>query len=438
MTRISALPVFAFGLLLSAQSGVQAQDYMSLPAALDRLATGNRQMRMAEFEKKKAQADMHQTDALFLPQVSAAYQGLVTNNPLNAFGFLLQQGGISQQSFDPERLNSPGITRNYAGSMEVKVPIVNVDLYYARKGAKMAKQAYGYKASYTAERMAFEVKRAYTALQFAYQSKAILDSTLTDVRQICQNVKHFRAQGLVQQSDVMNAEVQVNTVETALAKAANGIADASDGLRILLGTYSEEATPYTVDALAAAAYAGHSPANIANRGDIKAIQAGAEAAKMMERSAKTGFLPRLNAFGSYMFNDPSLFGFNKGGYLAGISLNWNLFDGNQQRSKSQKAKAEQRWQEENLKAYVEQSLSEIGRNERELEQLALEIQKQQASVAQAGEALRVTTNRHKEGLASTTDLLMSQAQYSRHRLEQAEAVMKYNIAVYYNELITNK
>ncbi len=438
MTRISALPVFALGLLLSAQVGVQAQDYMSLPAALNQLAAGNRQMRIAEFERKKAQADMHQTDALFLPQVSAAYQGLVTDNPLNAFGFLLQQGGVTQQSFDPARLNSPGITRNYAGGVEVKMPIVNMDLYYARKGAKQAEQAYRHKASYTAARMAFEVKRAYTALQFAYLSKAIIDSTLTDVRQICQDVKNFRAQGLVQLSDVMNAEVQVNIVESALAKAENGIADASDGLRILLGTYGGKAAPYTVDPLTAAAYAGHTPDNLADRSDIKAMQAGAEAAKMMEKSSKMGLLPRLNAFGSYMFNDRSLFGFHKGSYLAGISLDWNLFDGNRQRSKLQSAKFEQRRQEENLRAYVEQSLSEIDRNERELKQLSSEIRKQEASVSQAGEALRVITDRHREGLASTTDLLMSQSQHSRHRLELAEAVMKYNIAVYYNELITNK
>ena len=47
-------------------------------------------------------------------------------------------------------------------------------------------------------------------------------------------------------------------------------------------------------------------------------------------------------------------------------------------------------------------------------------------------------NRYKEGLVGTTDLLMSQAQFSKTQLEKAQAVMNYNITRYYQQLITAK
>ena len=61
-------------------------------------------------------------------------------------------------------------------------------------------------------------RKAYTELQFAYQLKQILQGTLTDVLQIKGSVNNFYRQGLVQKSDVLNAEVQVNTVESTLSK----------------------------------------------------------------------------------------------------------------------------------------------------------------------------------------------------------------------------
>ena len=78
------------------------------------------------------------------------------------------------------------------------------------------------------------------------------------------------------------------------------------------------------------------------------------------------------------------------------------------------------------------------KNNRDLTDLAFEIKRHETSVAQAGEALRIMRNRYKEGLVGTTDLLMSQAQFSKTQLEKAQAVMNYNITRYYQQLITAK
>lgn len=213
----------------------QRDTYLSVDDALLMAMQNNKNIRMAELEHRMANADFHQTDALFLPQLSTGYQAVVTNNPLNAFGFLLQQERVTAQDFDPAKLNHPGITRNYGASVDVQMPLFNPDMIYARQGAKIQKDVYKHKAQYTVDYIKFEVQKAYTRLQFAYQARAVLRATLSDVEQILRSVQNFYEQGLVQKSDVLNAQVQVNTIESALTKAESSISNASDGLKLLLG-----------------------------------------------------------------------------------------------------------------------------------------------------------------------------------------------------------
>ena len=76
----------------------QQDTYLSVDDALLMAVQNNKNIRMAELEHRMANADFHQTDALFLPQLSTGYQAVVTNNPLNAFGFLLQQERVAAHS----------------------------------------------------------------------------------------------------------------------------------------------------------------------------------------------------------------------------------------------------------------------------------------------------------------------------------------------------
>ena len=90
-----------------------------------------------------------------------------------------------------------------------------------------------------------------------------------------------------------------------------------------------------------------------------------------------------------------------------------------------------------MSQYLDKSRLEINKNQREIQNLMFEIQKNNASVAQSSEAFRIMNNRFKEGLTSTTDLLMSQAQLYQQRLLLAQSIMNFNIAQSYQEFLTN-
>lgn len=431
--RFRRLPLLL--LLVATGTTAQTRRHLSVDEAVDLARQASGQVQIAQAEQAMAKANYRQTDAVWLPQVSASYSAMATTNPLNAFGFLLQQGVATAQDFDPQRLNNPGVTHNFGTSIDVKWPLLNLDLLYARKGARQQQEVYKHRLEHTRNHIGFETRKAYAQLQFAYALRDILRSTLEDTRKIHQSVSNFHRQGLVQQSDVLHAQVQVNTVESALAKAESNIGNASGALQLLMGRGAGQPEVYEVDSLAQlAATAG--PALVPDtRADLLAMKAAVDASRLMTTSARMALLPRLNAFGSYQLNDSKAFGFHKDAYLAGISLSWTLFSGRQEQEKIKAAKATGDKMAHELRLLRDKSQLELDKTRRDLQDHQHEIVKQRASVSQAAEALRILINRHREGLASTTDCLAAQALLSQQRIALAEAVLNYNITQYFLQFI---
>lgn len=425
--------VLICALAASLTASAQKKSYISIDQATDIAAQNNANVQISEWEHKISKADFHQTDAVFLPQISVGYTAVTTNNALNAFGFLLQQRSVTSQDFDPAKLNHPGATQNYGADISVKMPLINPDMIFARKGAKLQSEVYQYKKQYTKDMIEFEVKKAYTQLQFAYQAQSILRSTLSDVKQIHQSVKNFYDQGLVQKSDVLNAQVQVNTVESALVKAESNVNNASDGLKLLMGAKGDE-TVYETDSLSQLSAIYNNSSFSSMRSDVMAMKKAMDASNMMVKSSALSFVPKINAFGTYSLSDSKAFGFNQNSYLLGINLSWNLFSGNRNISKLRSSTFQRNKMKEEYNLYIDKSQVEFNKTKRDLSDLQVEINKQQTSVEQAAEALRILSNRYAEGLTKTSDLLMAQAQLSQQQLQLAQAIMSYNITLYYLNL----
>ena len=136
---------FPFSASLLAQEAVP----VSLQDALDAALKNNREIAMASLDEESASAGFKQTNAVFLPQLNLSYSAMSTNNPLNAFGFKLQQQSIAQSDFNPELLNNPSGTQNFMTKAEWKQPILNMDMLYMRKAAHQQINIYAFKTKRT-------------------------------------------------------------------------------------------------------------------------------------------------------------------------------------------------------------------------------------------------------------------------------------------------
>jgi len=400
---------------------------LSLQEAITASVSNNNAMKLSALDEQVARAKFRQTDAIFLPLANFTYTASTSNNPLNALGFKLQQQSIKEADFNPAVLNNPTATPDFSGRFELQQPLLNVDLLYQRKGAAKQVEMYHHLSQRTKEHLSFETEKAYLQLQMAYDEKKVLNEALATSKAVYKTSGDYYNQGLIQKSDLLNAELHVMDIETQLKNSWSVIQDASDMLSILMG--QSTGVVYTLEPIGITNAVIAQNAGISNeRSDFKALQKGMESYDMMIKSSKMSYLPRLNAVTSWQWNDKAMFGFDANSYLAGIRLSWNIFNGN----RTKNTITQQQLEKEKLATQLDQQKSEaqwqINHTRRQLRDASFAMQQQRLAVEQASEALRVLQNRYMQGLVKTTDLLMGQTQLSQQKMAYVHAVFTYNLA----------
>ncbi len=417
---------------------VSAQDSTKELALSDAIAAtlnNNKAIQLARLDESIAASNYKQTDAVFLPQVGFSYTAMSTNNPLNAFGFKLQQKSITQNDFNPDLLNHPSGTPDFTTKLEVQQPLINMDMLYKRKAAEKQIEIYQFKTQRTKEYLTFEVQKAYLQLQLAYDAVTVLEEALqtTDSVYIFTD-NHFK-QGLIQKSDVLNAQVQVTTVKTNLAKAKSNIRNASDYLSLLMGQ-GDGIVYKPGNTLQLETQVNDTATIIASsRSDFLAMQKAIEASDLMIKSSKMSYLPKLNAFGSYQFNDRQALGFGANAYLAGIQLSWDIFKGNRTKNTIATQTLERNKLSEELAKQKDESQLELDKAYRDLADASFNITQQKLAIEQASEALMILQNRYRQGLVNTTDVLMATTQLSQQKFSLAQAIFTSNITQAYLQLL---
>lgn len=434
--KLLVLPVMAsIGLLSSAHAQENTKD-LKLSEAIATVLANNKNIQLAKLDGDIATANYKQTEALFLPQADLSYTAMSTNNPLNAFGFKLQQGTITQNDFDPALLNHPSATPDYMAQLEIKQPLLNIDMLYMRKGAEKQTKVYQYKMQRTQEYLSFETTKAYLQLQLAYNAVKVLTEAANTAKSVYKYTDDHFKQGLIQKSDLLNAQVHVMAVESSLAKAKSSILNASDYLSLLMGQptgriYSPADEPQTnlpaIDSTQKV---------FANRSDFMAMQKAIDASGLMIKSSQMSYLPKLNAFGNFQYNDSHLTGFGANAYLVGVQLSWNIFNGNKTKHLIASQKLERDKLSVQLAQQKDQSQTELNKAYRDLSDARFEVAQDEAAIAQAAEALRILQNRYQQGLVNTTDILTADTQLSQLKFSLAQAQFNANVTCAYIQLLT--
>jgi outer membrane protein TolC len=166
------------------------------------------------------------------------------------------------------------------------------------------------------------------------------------------------------------------------------------------------------------------------------MQLASDAYKNMHKADKMAFLPRLNAFGSYELYDDQVFQGDANGYIIGAQLSWNILEGTKRFGKAQKSKAEFEKSKLELDQYVSQSNLEFNKAKRMFLDAENKLKLTELALQQSEESLRIRTNRFKEGLERTSDLLMSETQYAQKQLEFYQTIFEFNYSQAYLNFLT--
>lgn len=396
----------------------------------------NLQIKMANKEAELAHAELLGTRAMYLPNVNASYTFSNTNNPLYAFGSKLNQERITMMDFDPDNLNNPKSISNFATKIEVQQPIINIDAVYQKKAGQVKAEVLNIKTERTKEFVRFELKKSYMMLQLAYKMLETLENAKQTTLANKKVIDNYYKNGMVQKSEVLYMDVRISEIESQMQTAKSNIRNASDYLYFLLDENSENKILKPTETLENTAYMTTSDATLnPNRKDLLAYNKSLEAYDWMMKSSKAKFLPRLNAFGSFEMYDHKIAQFNANGYLAGIQLSWNVFDGLKAKSEQEKYKAERSKAETEIEQYSKQSQLELNKAGRQIEAATAKLTFTKQALEQSKEAYRIRKNRYEQGLEKSADLLSAETLMSQKELEYQQAVFEHNVAVEYEQFL---
>ena len=408
---------------------------ISKAEVLEKVSQQNNKLKIGEQEVFSAKGDFNQTNAVFLPNVSASHTAMTTNSPLMAFGFKLNQAIVNQSDFDPSNLNNPSKTNMFTTTFEVQQPLINVDGIFQRKAAKSKWEAMRMQLERTGNYLSLETEKAYMQLQLAYKSVEVLETALNAAKENLNMANNSFKQGYLQQSDVLTVEIRVAEVENQLQYAKSNVVNVSEYLGFLMNEQVSGVYKPT-DSLTVSLRLISNKNLSYGRADIQAMQFATDAYKQSYKADKMSFLPRLNAFGSYDLYDDKLFGADSNGYLVGVSLSWDIFQGSKRVGKTQKSRADYTKASLELEDYKSESQLELNKAKRMYQDAKNNLNLTELALQQSEEALRIRTNRFKEGLEKTTELLMAETLFSQKQLEYFNTVFQHNYALAYLDFLT--
>lgn len=427
------------GFLLLLSSFLNAQEVILITKSdvISKVKENNNTIKISQQDALAAKGDFNQTNAVFLPNITASHTGISTTNPLMAFGSKLNQEILTQADFNPALLNDPSTTRNFATKIEIQQPLFNLDGMFQRKAAKSKMDAMSLKTERTIDYLAFEVEKAYMQLQLAYKGVIVLEKALIAANENKKMADNSFKQGFLQRADVLNVEVRVTEVKNQLQTAKSNVQNASNYISFLMND-KNYVVYKPIDDLTVANFKVEDKTVSENRADIKAMQLASKAYEAMNKADKMAFLPRLNAFGSYEMYDNKVFQGDANGYLIGAQLSWDIFKGSKRFGKSQKSKAEFEKSKLEYNQYVSKSNLEFNKVKRQLVDAKNRLDLTNLAVEQSEESLRIRKNRFKEGLEKTSDLLIAETKYAQKQLEYYQTIFEYNYTQRYLEFLTKE
>ena len=411
------------GLLLCWAMPALAGERWTLERALAQALNQNPDARLARQRIAAAQAGLEQANAAFWPRLQFQSSYTRTDNPMMVFGSILNQRAYPSAGLNfndvPEvdDLNTRGL---------VTVPLYGGGkLRAGREGAKAGSEAARQENEAVRNALGFEVSRGFYSVLKTRQFIRAAEAAVKALEGSLSVARKRLAAGSLLKSEALDLEVRLAQAREDLVRARNANALAGRALRNLLGL---EAGDFEVAESAPTVTAPDS-GDFSARAELAAARQRERAALEQVRGARSGYLPRVSAFGSLDYDYGWKFENGGGSYTAGAIVQWELWDGKLTRAKVREAAA-------NLESAREEERKLRLALEFEVEQARLDLKAANErlavtgeAVAQASESAGLTRARFEQGAALSTYVIDAETALVAARVRRAEAEADRQIAI---------
>lgn len=413
------------GAMLLVASSVRAQS-LSLTDALrraDERAFANVAARGSEQSQR---ADAIRALRGVLPSVRADAGFIRTTDPVAVFGTTLRQRSITEENFDPARLNYPSPAPNYTAAIVVEQPLFNADALIGRSAAQSISRASAATSRWTVIDTRLDIVRAYYGSILAGQEVTTLDAALRAAREHVRQAEALVKNGMVTPADALLASVKAGEVETALIEARGRESTARMGLAVALGTPDDtnvvlpDALPPR-DVIAALAHNVRRSAAQRVRDDVMAAQWRDKAALQDVARAKSLYIPRINSFARYDWNAADQPFSGTKNWTVGIVASWAPFAGAYELAEVQATSGRRLAAEAAREGAEARAQLELKESAVAVDVGLARLEIAQRSEQQSADAHRIVARRYAGGLATIVELLDAAAAETATHLAEAGA-----------------
>lgn len=422
------MTVLALAALIFAAQQPAAGVALTLDEAVASALNTHPQIRQSAAGTEAAASRMEQERASRLPKVQISEAIARGNNPTFVFSSLLEQGRFGRENFEIASLNQPAAMTNLRSAITTSASVFDG----MRATARIAQAREGRTQAELALRLAeqtvrFEVIRAYYGLIVARSAKDAADQAVRTAESNVQRVRNRLRAGLVVDSDLLSAQVELSHLRKQQIQAQGDIVAAEAGLNTwvglpldvppqLAGSLTEKI--FQIDDQEALIHRA-----MAQRPDYAASSSAIRAAEERVRETRADFLPNVRAYATVGVSSRSLTT-GSSDYTVGASVTFDLFNG-ERKARLQEARSGQLSASAQRDERRNQIRLDVVRAVQQFRTASQQLDVARSSVEQAQEALRIIQDRYDLGLAAITDLLRAQTELLRARMGVLESRHAY-------------
>lgn len=390
---------------------------IDLKGAVTTAIQNNRDITIAELERREAEADVSAAAAKKNPSVSYSWQR-------NQYPTQVVTTGAGTQS------------SNHRYSQEIKVswPIWTFgNVEGAIDAARYQKNIADLKVYKTEADTKLAAVQAYYQYLEAIKLAEVQAQSVTDYASHLNNVQQQFDAGIVAKLDVLSSNVSLANAKQKSIAADNtrDVAEANlnNIMRVPMNTtlnpldknFPEPEFDLTMEQaiLMAQKY----------RWELVEADYGVRAAQASLRSAKAGYLPTVSVGGAYSWKEASVTAVDKDDWTVQGGLSWSLWDGGATQASVKKADAAVKTAQETLLQAREKIELEVRQDYLNVLSYKEQIRAAEASVAQAEEAYKIATVRYSSGVGINLDVLDAELALNTARTNYITALYNYNIGL---------
>jgi outer membrane protein TolC len=434
MKTIVFLISFFLTITLFAQQPAQQ---LRLADCISQALGKNPTLQISQAKVQSAEARSSEARTSLLPQLK--FTGRAAElSPIDPFGIKIGPPvNLSMILF-------PSITENYSMRLSLQQPLfIGFKLKKNLEMAELNADATREELNKDQADLVLNVITAYWNFFRAVKVEEVIRQSIEQISEHVKDARNLLQQGLATDADVMKVQVQLSDVNVKHLEARNTIRLASMALNSLIRNSLEtEITPSDTPAISqsdAGTLLNQNLSNLqtlalAHRPELKSMQMRRDMSSAGVSAAKGGWYPQIYLGVNYDYARPNLRIVPPkdqwdGTWDIGVTLQWNIWDWYATDYQTAQAEAVLRQSEAGMTQLNDAVTLDVAQQYYNAQTSKEKVEVAFGGMEQAQESYRMTSEKYKNGVISSTDMLDAEMALLQAKLTHTQAVVDYTLAI---------